>query len=161
MRFSVAWRTVAVAIFATTWLAACSGSPSQSNFSSPSYLPAQAQSGLGLDAVHADGPSQCNNGPLQVSPCYVAVGRGYGRYAQITVKYPGGDQLSQKNNCNRGGGHFHFGKGRIARVHGAGQYWTVTSGTHRGNCTAVFTDWHNGQRTSVSVQIHNSRGRRR
>lgn len=161
MKFSVAGRTVAVALFLGAWLAGCSGSSTPANPSLPAALPAQSGNNTGLGAVQPDDPSQCHNGPLQVSPCYVFVGRGYGRYAQISVHYPGGDQLTEKNNCDRRRGHFHFGKDRIARVHGAGQNWIVTSGSRGGNCQAVFTDWHNGQRGSISVQIHNARPRRR
>lgn len=156
MNFNVTWRPIAAALATSVWLAGCSGTSTPVTPSSALSAPAQVQNGPGLDAVHPADGSQCNNGPLQVSPCFVSVGRGYGRYAQVTVHYPGGDQLTEKNNCNRGSGHFHFGKGRIARVRGAGQNWTVSSGNKRGNCRAVFTDWHNGQRTSLGVAIHNA-----
>ena len=163
MKYNGMWRTVAVALCASAALAcaACSGSPTQVNPASPALSPALTHSGVGTDAGvgigKPDDGSQCNNGPLQVSPCYVFVGRGYGRYAQITVHYPGGDQLREHNNCRRGRFHFHFGRD-IARVHGYGQTWTVVSGDQRGWCRAIFTDL--SKNVSIGVQIHNSRGRR-
>jgi hypothetical protein len=102
---------------ASALIAGCGG-----NLGSSSSVPAVTDQSVSFDfACH-------RHGGVAVTPCHARFTKLFRGPVSLAVKYPNGNgTLSEIDIC-----------GDVATISGAGSSWTVSAGTARGHCSAIF-----------------------
>ncbi|HLY02687.1 MAG TPA: hypothetical protein VKR56_09355 [Candidatus Cybelea sp.] len=91
----------------------------------------------------SDDARKCNGGgPVKLTPCRIHFTKLSDQAVAVSVKYPGDPKgtLTETDNC-----------GDRATVTGSGGSWTVTPGTKRRRCKAVFAYSSNGKEHGSAV----------
>jgi hypothetical protein len=137
------WSLTVAATAATVMLTGCGGS----QMANPAtQLNPQARMPLGDDVAKCNG-----GGPVKVSPCHIRFTNKNDQPITVSLKYPGDPKgkITERDNC-----------GDRATIQGSGGSWTVTRGTKKGKCRAIFAYSSNGKDHGSAVLRIRNRERR-